>query len=68
MEKDTARRIAERFIELSADKRRLFWQKMNEQGVTPAQLPILARAREAEQKLPVSYAQQRQWFMWQLAS
>ena len=66
MEKDTARRIAERFIELSPDKRRLFWQKMNEQGVTPAQLPILARARGAEPQLPVSYAQQRQWFLWQL--
>jgi amino acid adenylation domain-containing protein/non-ribosomal peptide synthase protein (TIGR01720 family) len=66
MEKDTARRIAERFIELAPDKRRLFWQRMNEQGVTPAQLPILARARVSEQKLPVSYAQQRQWFLWQL--
>ncbi|WP_144161810.1 non-ribosomal peptide synthetase [Paraburkholderia sp. BCC1885] len=67
MEKDTARRIAERFIRLTPDKRRLFWQKMNEQGVTPAQLPILARDRGEQQRLPVSYAQQRQWFMWQLA-
>ncbi|MGF6245650.1 hypothetical protein P3T42_007430, partial [Paraburkholderia sp. GAS38] len=67
MEKDTARRIAERFIGLTPEKRRLFWQKMNEQGMTPAQLPILAREREAQQALPVSYAQQRQWFMWQLA-
>ena len=39
---------------------------MNEQGVTPAQLPILARERGAEPQLPVSYAQQRQWFLWQL--
>ncbi|WP_208635784.1 hypothetical protein, partial [Caballeronia pedi] len=67
MDKDKATRIARRFIELSQDKRRLFWQKMVEEGVTPAQLPILARERAVESALPVSYAQQRLWFLWQLS-
>ncbi|WP_415116930.1 amino acid adenylation domain-containing protein [Paraburkholderia sp.] len=67
MEKDAARRIAERFSELTPDKRRLFWQKMNEQGMSPAQFPILARARCDGQRVPTSYAQQRQWFLWQLS-
>ncbi|MEQ5838800.1 amino acid adenylation domain-containing protein [Paraburkholderia acidicola] len=67
MEKDKAQRVAERFIELTPEKRQLFWQKMVEQGVTPAQLPILSRTRSAGQLLPVSYAQQRQWFLWQLS-
>ncbi|MFM0502679.1 amino acid adenylation domain-containing protein [Paraburkholderia caffeinilytica] len=67
MKKDAARRIAERFSELTPDKRRLFWQKMTEQGVSPAQLPILARARNGGQGVAASYAQQRQWFLWQLS-
>ena len=67
MEKDVARRIAERFSELTPDKRRLFWQKMTGQGVSPAQLPILARVRNGEQGVAASYAQQRQWFLWQLS-
>ncbi|MDR5825928.1 hypothetical protein, partial [Caballeronia sp. LZ043] len=67
MDKDAARRIAERFIELTPEKRRVFWQKMNEQGVAPAQFPILPRARQAGQGVAASHAQQRQWFMWQLA-
>ncbi len=67
MEKDAARRIAERFIGLTPEKRQLFWQKMSEQGVSPAQLPILARERPAAQGVAASYAQQRLWFMWQLS-
>ncbi|MDR5776819.1 MULTISPECIES: non-ribosomal peptide synthetase [unclassified Caballeronia] len=67
MDKDAARRIAERFSELTPDKRRLFWQKMNEQGVSPAQFPILARTRSGAPHVVASYAQQRQWFMWQLS-
>jgi len=67
MEKDAARRIAERFIGLTPDKRRVFRQKMSEQGVSPAQLPILARVRDHRQGVAASYAQQRLWFMWQLS-
>ncbi len=67
MEKDAARRIAERFSELTPDKRQLFWQKMNEQGMSPAQFPVLARERRGGQGVAASYAQQRQWFMWQLS-
>ncbi|MCY0386511.1 amino acid adenylation domain-containing protein [Robbsia sp. Bb-Pol-6] len=67
MEKDTARRIAERFSELTPDKRRLFWEKMTQQGVSCSQLPIVRRHRPAGVGTPASHAQQRQWFLWQLA-
>ncbi|KAF1029385.1 MAG: Linear gramicidin synthase subunit B [Burkholderia plantarii] len=67
MDKTTAARIAARFIELTPDKRRLFWEKMTADGVSLAQFPILPRARVAGQRVAVSHAQQRQWVITQLA-
>nr|WP_257814069.1 non-ribosomal peptide synthetase [Burkholderia glumae] len=66
MDKTTATRIAARFIELTPDKRRLFWEKMQADGVSPAQFPILPRARQAG-PVTVSYAQRRQWVLAQLS-
>ncbi|WP_253185646.1 condensation domain-containing protein, partial [Burkholderia plantarii] len=66
MDKTTAARIAARFIELTPDKRRLFWAKMQADGVSPAQFPILPRARQAG-PVTVSYAQRRQWVLAQLS-
>jgi len=65
MEHTTAMRIATRFAGLPADKRREFLTKMQEQGVSFGQLPIPA-AVEPQARFELSYAQQRQWFLWQL--
>ncbi|WP_043279289.1 hypothetical protein, partial [Burkholderia sp. A1] len=67
MDKTTAARIAARFIELTPEKRRLFWEKMQADGVSPAQFPIVPRARAAGQPVEVSYAQRRQWVLAQLS-
>ncbi|KAB0483607.1 non-ribosomal peptide synthase domain TIGR01720/amino acid adenylation domain-containing protein [Pseudomonas reinekei] len=65
MEHTTAMRIATRFAGLPADKRGEFLTKMQEQGVSFGQLPIPAAA-EPQATFELSYAQQRQWFLWQL--
>ena len=65
MEHSTAWRIANRFASLAPQQRREFLQKMQEQGVSFGQLPIPVTASEDE-PCELSYAQQRQWFMWQL--
>ncbi|MDR7286094.1 amino acid adenylation domain-containing protein/non-ribosomal peptide synthase protein (TIGR01720 family) [Pseudomonas corrugata] len=65
MEHTTAQRITSRFAGLPADKRREFLSRMQEQGVSFGQLPI-PPAREPQNSFELSYAQQRQWFLWQL--
>ncbi|MQT28781.1 protein PvdI(3), partial [Pseudomonas helleri] len=65
MENATAWRIANRFASLAPHQRREFLQKMQEQGVSFGQLPIPATA-PADAPCELSYAQQRQWFLWQL--
>ncbi|WP_223514289.1 non-ribosomal peptide synthase/polyketide synthase [Pseudomonas sp. GL-B-19] len=65
MEHTTAQRIASRFAGLPADKRREFLSRMQEQGVSFGQLPI-PPAAEPKTSFELSYAQQRQWFLWQL--
>ncbi|MNM72601.1 peptide synthase [compost metagenome] len=42
MDQTVALRIAKRFITLPLDKRRLYLEKMLEEGVSPANLPIPA--------------------------
>ena len=65
MEHSTAWRIANRFASLAPHQRREFLQKMQEQGVSFGQLPIPATAPQ-DAPCELSYAQQRQWFLWQL--
>ena len=65
MENSTAWRIANRFASLAPHQRREFLQKMQEQGVSFGQLPIPPTAN-ADAPCELSYAQQRQWFLWQL--
>ncbi len=65
MDHTTANRIARRFITLPLDKRRLFLEKMLAEGVSPANLPI-PEVQSAFDSLPLSFAQERQWFLWQL--
>lgn len=65
MDKSVASRIAKRFITLPLDKRKLYLEKMSEEGVSVANLPI-PRVVDAFSRIPLSYAQERQWFLWQL--
>ncbi|MFJ4396936.1 amino acid adenylation domain-containing protein [Pseudomonas sp. NPDC089396] len=64
MDSTTASRIAKRFVLLALEKRRQYLLKMREEGLSLASLPI-PRVREEFVRLPLSYAQQRQWFLWQ---
>ncbi|AUG07230.1 non-ribosomal peptide synthetase [Pseudomonas sp. S09G 359] len=57
--------LVQRFIKLPAAQRRLFLEKLGSKGITLAQLPIPV-SRHDQPRLPLSYAQQRQWFLWQL--
>ncbi|WP_353231753.1 amino acid adenylation domain-containing protein [Pseudomonas helleri] len=65
MEHSTAWRIANRFASLAPQQRREFLHKMQEQGVSFGQLPIPQTAAP-DAPSALSYAQQRQWFLWQL--
>src|SRR3546814_20520572 len=65
MDKSVALTIAKRFITLPLDKRKLYLEKMLEEGVSPANLPI-PQVRLGFEHIPLSYAQERQWFLWQM--
>ncbi|WP_017256450.1 condensation domain-containing protein, partial [Pseudomonas tolaasii] len=65
MDSTVAASIARRFITLPLDKRKLYLEKMLAQGVSPANLPI-PEVQSAFDSVPLSYAQERQWFLWQL--
>jgi len=64
MDSTAASRIAKRFVLLPLEKRRQYLLKMREEGLSVASLPI-PRVREEFVRLPLSFAQQRQWFLWQ---
>ncbi|WP_284357325.1 hypothetical protein, partial [Pseudomonas putida] len=65
MNSDTAKSVAKRFVTLPLEKRRLYWQKMQAEGISSANLPIPA-VKSLFEAIRLSYAQQRQWFLWQL--
>lgn len=66
METTATRRIAERFSRLSTAQRRVVYEGIRSRGLTLDQFPILTREGAARDRCPVSYAQLRQWFLWQL--
>lgn len=57
---------ARRFIGLSLEKRQLFLQALQKEGMDFSRFPIPAGV-EAQDRQALSYAQQRMWFLWQLA-
>ena len=57
--------LVERFIRLPDAQRKAFYDKLAARGMSLAQLPIPA-LRATCPRLPLSYAQQRQWFIWQM--
>ncbi|MDQ0703453.1 amino acid adenylation domain-containing protein/non-ribosomal peptide synthase protein (TIGR01720 family) [Pseudomonas sp. W3I7] len=57
--------LVSRFLRLPLEQRQQFYQRLQSRGMSFAQLPI-ASIREEGQHAPLSYAQERQWFLWQL--
>ncbi|MHA6193813.1 non-ribosomal peptide synthetase [Pseudomonas wadenswilerensis] len=66
MDKTTAERIAKRFVGLPLEQRRQILDKMRETGQGFRLLPI-AVTRTDTPRIPLSYAQQRMLFLWQMA-
>jgi len=58
--------IGKRFSGLAPAQRRAVYQKIRAEGLAIGQFPILARDTAAQARCPASYAQLRQWFLWQL--
>ncbi|SDZ66221.1 non-ribosomal peptide synthetase [Pseudomonas sp. NFIX28] len=65
MNAEDSLKLARRFIELPLEKRRLFLNALDNEGVDFSLLPIPAGVA-APDRLGLSYAQQRMWFLWQL--
>ncbi|AVE03295.1 non-ribosomal peptide synthetase [Pseudomonas palleroniana] len=57
--------LVSRFLRLPLEQRQQFYQRLQSRGMSFAQLPIAPTRHDAE-VLPLSYAQERQWFLWQL--
>ncbi|SCX59800.1 non-ribosomal peptide synthetase [Variovorax sp. EL159] len=58
--------IGRRFSRLNPAQRRAVYQKIRAEGFTIGQFPIVARDASAQPACVPSYAQMRQWFLWQL--
>ncbi|MFJ4158241.1 condensation domain-containing protein, partial [Pseudomonas sp. NPDC089752] len=56
--------LVARIGSLDSDKRQQLFRKLGEAGVNVARMPIVPATEQG--LLPLSYAQQRQWFLWQL--
>jgi amino acid adenylation domain-containing protein len=57
--------LARRFIELPAEKRRLFLSALREEHIDFSHYPIVAVPSHPDRNR-LSYAQERMWFLWQL--
>ena len=57
--------LVQRFIRLPLAQRQAFLQKLHSKNMSFAALPIPAMRDEFEH-IGLSYAQERQWFLWQL--
>ena len=66
MSSPTTHRIAERFARIGAEQRRAVYEKIKLEGLVIGQFPILKRDEFVWDSCPASYAQVRQWFLWQL--
>ncbi|NER65831.1 non-ribosomal peptide synthetase, partial [Pseudomonas sp. MAFF212427] len=65
MNAEKSLQLACRFIELPLEKRSLFLQALSKEGLDFSQFPIPAGV-QAPDRLALSYAQQRMWFLWQM--
>ncbi|MFB4394956.1 condensation domain-containing protein, partial [Pseudomonas sp. LS_1] len=57
--------LIERFIKLPTAQRKTLYQQMLGKGINVARLPIPV-TRQAFAQVPLSFAQERQWFLWEL--
>ncbi|NNA48685.1 non-ribosomal peptide synthetase [Pseudomonas lactis] len=57
--------LVSRFLRLPLEQRQQFYQRLQSRGMSFAQLPI-APTRHDNDTPTLSYAQERQWFLWQL--
>ncbi|MDF0729430.1 condensation domain-containing protein, partial [Pseudomonas entomophila] len=57
--------LIERFIKLPTAQRKTLYPQLLGKGINVARLPIPV-TREAFARLPLSFAQERQWFLWEL--
>ncbi|WP_259740968.1 non-ribosomal peptide synthase/polyketide synthase, partial [Pseudomonas poae] len=65
MNAEDSLKLARRFIGLPLEKRQVFLQALQKEGVDFSRFPIPAGV-EVEDRQALSYAQQRMWFLWQL--
>ncbi|MEW5696384.1 amino acid adenylation domain-containing protein [Pseudomonas synxantha] len=65
MNAEDSLKLARRFIGLPLEKRQLFLQALQKEGVEFSRFPIPAGV-EVQDRQALSYAQQRMWFLWQL--
>ena len=65
MNAEDSLKLARRFIGLPLEKRQMFLQALQKEGVDFSRFPIPAGV-EVEDRQALSYAQQRMWFLWQL--
>ncbi|KQM52147.1 non-ribosomal peptide synthetase, partial [Pseudomonas sp. Leaf15] len=63
MNAEDSLKLARRFIGLPLEKRQVFLQALQKEGVDFSRFPIPAGV---EDRQALSYAQQRMWFLWQL--
>ncbi|WP_175214474.1 amino acid adenylation domain-containing protein, partial [Achromobacter aegrifaciens] len=66
MDSLASHRIAERFARLGLDQRKAIYRKIRSEGLDVGHFPIVTRNSLDHSRCPSSYAQTRQWFLWQL--
>ncbi|HRL28623.1 MAG TPA: amino acid adenylation domain-containing protein, partial [Alcaligenes sp.] len=66
MNKSVLMQLAERFATLAPAQQKKFYAKVQEQGQGYEQFPIVAGGQVGPDGCAVSYAQQQQWFLWEL--
>ncbi len=59
----TAVDLSQRIAELPPEKRALLFQQLQERKEKPAEVPGIARQSRAKESFPLSFAQQRLWFL-----
>ncbi|UPU90936.1 condensation domain-containing protein [Pseudomonas putida] len=57
--------LVQRFIRLPMQQRRVFFERLQAKGMNLSQFPIPV-VRHAFEAVPLSYAQERLWFLWRL--